>query len=164
MTEDEPNPWADIVGPCYTVTSMARTLGWTEAEVMEAGNDLRLLMLRTDDDVHLFPSFQLHDGKVVAGLEEVLLVLQTGVASPWTWAQWLNPTMTRPATSRASTRVASRRRYAMPAMTPGRGIGERRYRLEASSTPTTSHRPLTAPRPAILRTCRALSRAQEEAG
>ena len=45
---------------------------------MEAGNDLRLLMLRTEDDVYLFPAFQLHDGNLVAGLREVLLVLKTG--------------------------------------------------------------------------------------
>lgn len=89
-SDDQPNPWAATVGPCYTVTSMARTLGWTEAEVLEAGREFRLLMLRTEDDVLLFPSFQLHDGKVVAGLTEVLHVLQTGTASSWTWAQWLN--------------------------------------------------------------------------
>lgn len=90
MTKERPNPWAEIVGPCYTVTSMARTLGWTEAEVTKAGDELHLLRLRTDDDVDLFPAFQLHDGKVVAGLQEVLLVLQTGANDPWTWAQWLN--------------------------------------------------------------------------
>lgn len=47
-------------------------------------------MLRTEDGVRLFPSFQLHDGGVVAGLAEVLCILQTGTDSPWTWAQWLN--------------------------------------------------------------------------
>lgn len=91
MTGDgEPNPWAAIVGPCYTVPSMARTLGRTEDEIIEAGDELRLLMLRTSDDVLLFPSFQLQDGEVVAGLMEVLRVLRTGTASSWTWAQWLN--------------------------------------------------------------------------
>ena len=65
MTDDKPNPWAKIVGPCYTVASMARTLEWTETEVMEAGSDLRLLMLHTSDDVYLFPSFQLPDGNIV---------------------------------------------------------------------------------------------------
>lgn len=84
------NRWAEIVGPCYTVTSMARTLGWTEAEVTDAGNDLRLLMLTTDDGVDLFPSFQLHDGNIVEGLHDVLRVLETGTTSRWTWAQWLN--------------------------------------------------------------------------
>lgn len=90
MTEDEPNPWARIIGPCYTVVSMARALEWTEAEVVEAGRTLRLLMLLTDDDVNLFPAFQLRDGRVVEGLTEVLRVLQTGTQSRWTWAQWLN--------------------------------------------------------------------------
>lgn len=88
MTDE--NPWAEIVGPCYTVVSMARALGWTEEEVMEAGGSLRLLMLRTDDDVPLFPAFQLREGKVVDGLTEVPRVLQTGVIDSWTWAQWLN--------------------------------------------------------------------------
>ncbi|WP_396659174.1 hypothetical protein [Microbacterium oxydans] len=90
MTEDEPNPWARIIGPCYTVASMARTLGWTEAEVVEAGHTLRLLMLLTDDDVYLFPAFQLRDGRVIEGLTNVLRVLQTGTQGRWTWAQWLS--------------------------------------------------------------------------
>lgn len=90
MTDGEPSPWAQIVGPCYTVASMARTLGWTEDEVTEAARTLRLLMLVTEDDVHLFPAFQLHDGRVVEGLTDVLRVLQTGTQSRWTWAQWLN--------------------------------------------------------------------------
>ncbi len=91
MTEDEDrNPWAETVGPCYTVASMARTLGWTETEVMDAGDTLRLLRLHTSDDAYLFPSFQLHNGQAVEGLTQVLHVLQTGTTSRWTWAQWLN--------------------------------------------------------------------------
>lgn len=90
MTEDKPNAWAEIVGPCYTVTSMARALGWTEVEVVDAGNDLRLLMLHTDDGIDLCPRFQLQDGEVVEGLQAVLRVLATGTAGRWTWAQWLN--------------------------------------------------------------------------
>ncbi|MFK0402750.1 hypothetical protein ACIQTT_10500 [Microbacterium sp. NPDC090225] len=69
---------------------MARTLGWTEAEVVEAGDVLRLLMLRTSDDVVLLPAFQLQDGHVVDGLTEVLRILETGTKGRWTWAQWLN--------------------------------------------------------------------------
>lgn len=90
MTEDEPNPWAEIVGPCFTVARFACTLGWTEAEVLQAGRDLQLLMLHTSDDALVFPAFQLHDGKPVAGLAEVLQVLKAGVQDAWTWAQWLN--------------------------------------------------------------------------
>lgn len=88
--ESKPNRWAEIAGPCYTVSSMARALGWTEAEVIEGGDHLRLLMLRTTDDVLLFPAFQLLNGKVVEGLSTVLMVLDTGISDPWTWAQWLN--------------------------------------------------------------------------
>lgn len=84
------NAWAEVVGPCYTVTSVARILGWTEAEVLSAGNDLRLLMLTTDDGVDLFPMFQLQDGRIVDGLQDVLRVLATGTTGRWTWAQWLN--------------------------------------------------------------------------
>lgn len=91
MTVDEQaSPWASIVGPCYTVASMARALGWTEARIVEAGKNLRLLALETSDGVTLYPAFQLHQGKVVEGLSQVLAVLQTGTASRWTWAQWLN--------------------------------------------------------------------------
>ena len=81
---------AAAVGPCYTVAGMARTLGWTESAVLEAGNHLRLLMLPTSDDVPLFPAFQIVDGKVVKGLPRVLLILEIGIESPWMWAQWLN--------------------------------------------------------------------------
>lgn len=81
---------AAVVGPCYTVAGMARTLGWTESEVVEAGNHLRLLMLRTSDGVFLFPAFQVVDGSVVKGLPAVLRILEIGSDAPWMWAQWLN--------------------------------------------------------------------------
>ncbi|MGS0561368.1 hypothetical protein [Microbacterium aurugineum] len=89
-SEDELNPWAEIVGPCYTAASIARVLGWTEAEVTSAGDSLRLLALETDEGGTLYPSFQLHGGHVVDGLTEVLRVLSTGTNGRWTWAQWLN--------------------------------------------------------------------------
>lgn len=92
MSDAEPTPSAEILGPCYTVTSMARALGWAEAAVLDAGHDLRLLMLDTDDG-YLFPSFQIRDGKIAEGLQDVLRVLETGTASRWTWAQWLNVTL-----------------------------------------------------------------------
>lgn len=69
---------------------MARTLGCTEADVHAASETLRLLALKTDDGVTLYPAFQLHDGQVVEGLSDVLAVLQTGTARRWAWAQWLN--------------------------------------------------------------------------
>lgn len=90
MADDEVNPWAAIIGPCYTVTSMARVLGWSEAEVARAGASLEVLALDTEEGRSLYPAFQVHDGKVVEGLAEVLRTLATGTASRWTWAQWLN--------------------------------------------------------------------------
>lgn len=95
MTKDhEPNPWAEIIGPCYTTASMARALESTEEEVTVVGEPLNLLALETDDGVTLYPSFQLNDGHVVEGLADVLRVFKSGVDSPWTWAQWLNRTPT----------------------------------------------------------------------
>lgn len=90
MTEDEPNPWAEVVRPCFTVTSMARTLGWTEAEVGDAAASLTVLEVTTSDGVVLHPSFQVRDGQLVEGLDAVLQVLNTGTKSPWMWALSLN--------------------------------------------------------------------------
>jgi hypothetical protein len=87
---DDPNPWAKIIGQCYTAASLARTLGWTEAKVDEAAESLALLRMTTSDGVQLFPAFQIWDAKPVGGLADVLRVLRSGVDAPWTWAQWLN--------------------------------------------------------------------------
>ncbi|WP_251443308.1 hypothetical protein [Microbacterium sp. USTB-Y] len=88
--ESMSNPWAEIVGPCYTVGRAAHVLGWTEEEVVRAGDELRLLTVRTSDDALLVPLFQFKNGAVVAGLPDVLGILATGTAGRWTWAQWLN--------------------------------------------------------------------------
>lgn len=87
------NPWAGVIGPCYSRASMARALGWTEADVATAATSLTVLELLTEDGALLYPAFQAWDGRVVPGLTEVLHVLNTGTSSRWTWAQWLN---TRP--------------------------------------------------------------------
>ncbi len=83
-------PWAEIIGPCYTAASLARTLRWTESEVRTAAESLTILELLTDDGVLLYPAFQVWEGGVVPGLEETLHVLSTGTQGRWTWAQWLN--------------------------------------------------------------------------
>lgn len=91
MTESEKaDSWAAIVGPCYTAASLARTLGWTESDVAEAAASLRVLELSTSDDKVLYPAFQVHEGHLVEGINEVLQVLSTGTKGTWTWAQWLN--------------------------------------------------------------------------
>lgn len=88
--EESPNPWATIIGPCYTAASIARALGWTAAQVAAAVRSLSLLELETDDGVRLYPAFQIDDGRIVEGVGDVLRVLATGTRSTWTWAQWLN--------------------------------------------------------------------------
>ena len=91
MTDsDDPNPWAEIVGSCYTAASFARVLGWEESDVAEAAASLSVLELRTSDDVLLYPAFQVWDGQPVPGLGDVLRVLSTGTKGRWTWAQWLH--------------------------------------------------------------------------
>lgn len=91
MTEaDEVNPWAQIVGPCYTAASLARALGWTESDVAEAAASLRVLELTTSDVKVLYPAFQVHEGHLVEGIDKVLQLLNTGTKGTWTWAQWLN--------------------------------------------------------------------------
>lgn len=87
---NDKSPWAKIVGPCYTAAGMADVLGWMEDEVAKDGEDLRLLVVRTSDDLDLYPAFQLHGRRVVDGLQDVLRVLRTGTAGRWTWAQFLN--------------------------------------------------------------------------
>lgn len=84
------NPWAKIIGPCYTAASLARALGWTESEVRTAAASLTILELLTDDGVLLYPAFQVWEGGVVPGLSEALHILSTGTQGRWTWAQWLN--------------------------------------------------------------------------
>lgn len=77
------NPWADIVGPCYTASSLARALDWTEAAVIEAADSFTLLTLTTDDEVELYPAFQIQDGQPTKGLAKVLRVLNSGTDSSW---------------------------------------------------------------------------------
>lgn len=84
------NPWAAIIGPCYTAASLARTLGWKDTSIAEATASHYLLELETSDGALLYPAFQVWDGRVVDGLGAVLQVLSTGTSSRWTWAQWLN--------------------------------------------------------------------------
>ena len=91
MTDDEqPNPWARIIGPCYTMTSVARALGWPAEQVTAAVESLALVELETDEGVLLYPAFQIVDGRIIDGIGDVLRVLSTATTSTWTWAQWLN--------------------------------------------------------------------------
>lgn len=85
MTEEEPTAWAEHLGPCNTVKGMARRLVWTEADALEGGNDLTLLMLPAND-VYLFPVLQFKGGKVFDRLDEMLNIFQTMTDDRWMWA------------------------------------------------------------------------------
>jgi hypothetical protein len=90
MANAEQDPWALIVGPCYTEESCAHELNITVPELKTLADSLRVLRLQTADGSALYPAFQVRDGRVPAGLRTVLLSLQAGIDDPWTWAQWLN--------------------------------------------------------------------------
>jgi hypothetical protein len=92
VLEPEGNPWAEIVGPCYTTASFARELGVGNSAVSRAARELRALRLRTSDGVLLFPAFQLHEGALMPGLAKVLTELRDGFDDSWMWAQWLMAT------------------------------------------------------------------------
>lgn len=83
------SPWADMVGPCYTVGTLSHVLGVTSQEIMDAAASLQLLRLRTADGVDVFPAFQVRGGQLHSGMSSVLAVLRSGIDDPWTWAQWL---------------------------------------------------------------------------
>lgn len=84
------NPWADIVGSCYTSGSLQRELGIKRGAVSKAVKEMRLLRLSTSDGKTLYPTFQVRHGRLVPGLDRVLRELSEGINDPWTWAQWLN--------------------------------------------------------------------------
>lgn len=83
------SPWPSAIGPCYTAHGIGKATGITAAEVATATAQLDLLALITSDDVVLYPTFQVVDGAVVAGLGVVLRTLRTGTDSALMWSQWL---------------------------------------------------------------------------
>lgn len=85
---------ADRVGRCYTRRGLARTLGISEDDIIELTDALAVLGCPTSDDEFVYPAFQVHDGRLVDGLADVLGLLSEGNDDPWTWALWLASTPT----------------------------------------------------------------------
>lgn len=98
MTSDErdQNPWPAIIGPCFTDESFCRELQVTKAWLSTAVQELQVLQIVTADWINVYPSFQVHEGRVVPGLEVVLRELANGSYSALMWAQWLNRPAKRP--------------------------------------------------------------------
>lgn len=90
MTTDSDSPWAQIVGPCYTLERCAGETGMSLSQLSAAANELRALRLTTTDGMQIYPVFQVRNRQLTPGLQSVLQILQTGIDDPWTWAQWLN--------------------------------------------------------------------------
>ena len=86
----DPSPWPDIVGPCFTAGSIERALGVDAVVVREWTADRRLLAFQTSDGVSLYPQSQVRADRPAPGLQQVLLILQTGIDSPLMWIQWLH--------------------------------------------------------------------------
>jgi hypothetical protein len=82
-------PWSDIVGPCYTSGALQREIDRGRGALSKAVSELRALRLETADHQTLYPSFQVRNGALVPGLQDVLVALREGINDPWTWAQWL---------------------------------------------------------------------------
>lgn len=84
------NPWADIVGPCYTSGGIQKELGVGRAALSKAVRERRALRLDTSDRRTLYPAFQVRNRAFIPGLSGVLSALQAGADDPWRWAHWLN--------------------------------------------------------------------------
>jgi len=78
------------LGPAFTSGSMCDLLGVEPEQLNVMVADLMLLRVVTADGVPVFPSFQVgDDGRLLAGLGDVLCELAGGVEDPWTWWIWL---------------------------------------------------------------------------
>lgn len=78
------------MGPAFTVGSICDLLGVEPEQLNVMTDDLAVLQVMTADGVPMFPSFQLgDDGRLLAGLGDVLCELAGGVEDPWTWWIWL---------------------------------------------------------------------------
>ena len=80
---------AQVIGPCYTPTAIARVLGHDVEQILELTDGCCILALTTADDEVVYPAFQVHNGGIVRGLPPILRALRRGIDDPWTWALWL---------------------------------------------------------------------------
>ncbi len=82
--------WDEHLGPQLGWSDVAALLGTVRTR--QGINDLarrhRLLALPTRSGKMLYPAFQFRGGRTIAGLSDLLLVLDASGASPWTQASW----------------------------------------------------------------------------
>ncbi|TFD14624.1 hypothetical protein E3T42_11465 [Cryobacterium sp. TMT4-10] len=84
------------MGPFYDGASLMRLLAISTEELDRASNAGEILRTRTADGTDLYPSFQLNASvERLAGLREVLTVLDPGLDDPWGDALWLTAVVRR---------------------------------------------------------------------
>ncbi|MCT9819301.1 hypothetical protein N3K63_03265 [Microbacterium sp. W1N] len=84
-----PDQWAATLGPMIPQDHAAKLLGMTDEELEQAADDLRALRLLTVGEGAYYPGWQISDGQLIPGLQDVLRVLRTGSDDEWRWAAWL---------------------------------------------------------------------------
>lgn len=87
--DKELSPWAEVIGPVFSRTGIANALGWTEEQLDAAEERRELLSLQTADGKHFYPTPQVKDQKIIAGLDWVVAELDR-VMNRYDQCAWLN--------------------------------------------------------------------------
>lgn len=83
------SPWARVVGPVHTTKSVMARLGIPSRQAVNDRVRRRTLLgLKTADNHVVYPAFQFARRTVLAGLSDILGVLEDS-ADDWTIASWL---------------------------------------------------------------------------
>lgn len=90
-TEESSNKLAAMIGECYSTDDVAELLGLTREELEKARNSRAYLAVQTLDGEWFYPTFQFIPGTrtPLTGLNEILLILASGIEDEWTHALWL---------------------------------------------------------------------------
>ncbi len=84
-----PSPVNDQIGPFYRTEQVARLLGVSRQAVHDRAKRGAILVLRTADDVSVYPTFQFEGRRLVSGLRAVLTELHREDVDRWAVAAWL---------------------------------------------------------------------------
>lgn len=83
--------WRDQLGPLYSTRQVSVLMGNTKQAVSELTRRRRLLALPSRQGPPLYPAFQFgRDGRPLAGIAEVIEILEPVVATPFTIASFLS--------------------------------------------------------------------------
>ncbi len=87
----EKSPWADAIGPLYTVEAAAVETGMTVTGVQDAIDARALLAIESAEGQRLLPVVQFDmEGRPVPGLRWILSRLGADMMDPYMVAAWLN--------------------------------------------------------------------------